>query len=128
MAARAAGINRRNRRPQNARRATRPVPARSASNNDVIKNPDRVKNVETPKNPPRAHENPEWNNNTAATATPRNPSTAGKYGNRPRPPRATNGSCTTGAAASPDGAGSTVAASGTVVVNEGSFDVRMPRR
>ncbi len=80
MVANAAGINRRNRRNQNRFNPNPPPAAASDSrnNNDVIKNPDNVKNVDTPKNPPLAHENPPWNNNTANTATPRNPSKPGK--------------------------------------------------
>ena len=81
IAATAAGMSRRNRRTQNSPRAILPSRACSASRSEVIKKPDRVKNVETPRNPPDAQANSPWNTRTAATARPRKPSRAGKWGN-----------------------------------------------
>jgi len=51
------------------------------SNRLVIRKPDSVKNALTPRKPPRANPNWEWNSNTAATAKPRSPS---RPGTRPR--------------------------------------------
>ena len=42
-----------------------------------MRNPDRVKNTETPRNPPRTAGIPAWKQNTATTASPRIPSSAG---------------------------------------------------
>jgi hypothetical protein len=44
-----AGNNRRSRRAQNAVRRMRPVPTRSEISSDVIRKPDSVKNVDTPR-------------------------------------------------------------------------------
>jgi len=54
-----------------------PVAECSASSNDVIKKPDRVKNVDTPRYPPLIQETPPWNTSTASTASARTPSSAG---------------------------------------------------
>ena len=48
-AARAAGMSRRKRRTQKALRSTEPVAARSANSNDVMRKPESVKKVETPR-------------------------------------------------------------------------------
>ena len=40
----------------------------------MIRKPDSVKNAETPRNPPRSGSHPMWYSSTAATATPRRPS------------------------------------------------------
>ena len=45
-----------------------------------MRNPDSVKNVDTPRNPPRAQVNPPWNSSTPSTASPRSPSRAGRWG------------------------------------------------
>ncbi len=75
-----AGMRRRYRRNQNRRRSMRPSALNSQISSIVIRNPDTVKNVDTPRNPPRAHPNPAWNSSTAATATPRSPSSPGRVG------------------------------------------------
>ena len=41
-----------------------------------MRKPDRVKNVDTPRNPPVIQGAPAWNSSTAATARPRRPSKA----------------------------------------------------
>jgi hypothetical protein len=73
-----AGSSRRARRAQNARSRIRPVPARSASSSDVIRKPDSTKNASTPRNPLGRNASPPWNTTTAATATARTPSSAGR--------------------------------------------------
>jgi hypothetical protein len=45
----------------------------------VIRKPDRVKKIDTPRKPPLAHENPPWKHSTATTASPRSPSSAGRW-------------------------------------------------
>src|SRR5207244_4505695 len=42
---------------------------------------DKVKNALTPRKPPRIQLNCAWNSRTANTATPRSPSSAGRYCN-----------------------------------------------
>jgi len=54
----AAGSKRRNRRAQKARRRMRPVAVASVSSRVVMRKPDSVKNVLTPRNPPRAQPKP----------------------------------------------------------------------
>ncbi len=58
----------------------RPSALNSQISSIVIRKPDTVKKVETPRNPPRAQLNPPWNSSTAATATPRSPSSPGSLG------------------------------------------------
>lgn len=43
----------------------------------MIRNPERVKNSETPSQPPGTAAASWWYQSTASTATPRNPSSAG---------------------------------------------------
>ena len=71
---REAGANRRSRRPQKALRSIRPVFSHSLISSDVIKNPESVKNTDTPKKPPGNQPRPEWKMITKMTATPRRPS------------------------------------------------------
>ncbi len=73
----AAGISRRARRSQNAANRIRPWLRKSASSSRVIRKPERVKNSETPRKPPLAHENEPWKNSTSSTANPRRPSSGG---------------------------------------------------
>ncbi len=80
----APGMSRRNRRDQKPDMLIVPVAARSRINSDVIRNPERVKNVETQKNPPLAQvpapfapSNPEWLAITKNNPSPRMPSRAG---------------------------------------------------
>jgi hypothetical protein len=56
----------------------RPVSARSRRDRLAMRNPDSVKNVETPRTPPLARWNPAWKAMTASTATARSPSSAGR--------------------------------------------------
>ena len=70
----AAGMSLRRRRSQNARNDTRPDRACSPTISEVMRNPESVKKVDTPRNPPGVTPVPEWYMTTASTARPRRPS------------------------------------------------------
>ena len=76
----AAGMRRRRRRAQNLSKSIEWEPSNSRTRRFVIRNPESVKNVETPRKPPSAQVKPPWNNSTPMTAMPRIPSRAGKWG------------------------------------------------
>jgi hypothetical protein len=77
MVTTAAGRRRRARRSQKRAGERRPVAPHSPRANVVMRKPERVKNVETPRNPPRAAPKPWWKHMTAARAMARMPSSAG---------------------------------------------------
>ena len=68
----AAGCSRRSRRRQKCRSPSPRCVSISASNNDVMRKPDSVKNASTPSQPPPRRDR--WKATTAATASPRSPS------------------------------------------------------
>jgi hypothetical protein len=74
---RSGGVSRRMRRSQNRRRSIPSSRSHSPRSRRVIRNPDRVKNVDTPRKPPEAQATPPWKSSTATTATARSPSNAG---------------------------------------------------
>ena len=72
----AAGRRRRARRSQNAPRATRSLRATSLIISIVIRNPERVKNIEMLKKAPGRIVYPPWYSRTATSPMPRMPSKA----------------------------------------------------
>jgi hypothetical protein len=73
----AGGSSRLARRRQNAGNEKCPVVTTSLRISVPINIPERVKNSETPRNPPLAWSMPRWNATTATTASPRRPSSPG---------------------------------------------------
>ena len=74
-----AGRSRFARRAQNAMRSSVLVRPHSVSSSEVIRYPDRTKNVSTPRKPPLKPLAPKWNAMTPPTATARSPSSAGLW-------------------------------------------------
>jgi hypothetical protein len=72
-----AGRRRLNLREKKPRRLTPPELRHSLIIKDVIRNPDKVKNVDTPRKPPGAQEKRAWKRSTAITARARRPSSEG---------------------------------------------------
>jgi hypothetical protein len=72
-----AGSNRRARRAQNAPSRIVRVARHSETSSEVMRKPDKTKNVSTPMKPPVATARPPWNIMTATTAKARTPSRPG---------------------------------------------------
>ena len=72
----AAGSSRRARADQKRRSEIRPFWWFSTRSSEVMRKPDSVKNVETPRKPPFAQPNPPWYSRTAISETARRPSSA----------------------------------------------------
>jgi len=77
MATSDAGSRRRARRTQNDRRSTRPLLACSITRREVMRKPDRVKNVETARKAPDAKPMSAWTTKMASRARARRPSMPG---------------------------------------------------